>query len=86
LGQGHIEVNSKGQVESICVGTGMGFNHAFYHYRPVTVYAARGYGPLLLAGAEMIALLKNTFPQINDSGVQFYDHKIETDAPIFIEE
>ena len=80
------KVNSKGQVEGTCVGTGMGFDPAFYYYRPVNVYAAHGYGPVLLAGAEMIALLKNTFPQMNDSGVQFYDHKIETDATIFIEE
>ncbi len=80
------KVNSKGQVEGTCVGTGMGFDPAFYYYRPVNVYAAHGYGPILLAGAEMMALLKNTFPKMNDSGVQFYDHKIETDAPIFIEE
>lgn len=51
-------VNQHGQVEGTCVGTGMGFDPAFYAYRPVNVYAAHGYGPALLAGAEMILLLK----------------------------
>jgi rhamnogalacturonyl hydrolase YesR len=80
------KVNDKGQVEGTCVGTGMGFDPAFYYYRPVNVYAAHGYGPVLLAGAEMIALMKNNYPKMNDSAVQFYSHKVETDAPIFEEE
>jgi len=80
------KVTGSGQVEGTCVGTGMGFDPAFYYYRPVSVYAAHGYGPLLLAGAEMIELLNTTFPKINDSAIQFYDHKIESNAPIFSEE
>src|SRR5690606_25940073 len=80
------KVNEKGQVEGTCVGTGMGFDPAFYYYRPVSVYAAHGYGPVLLAGAEMIEMLKNTHPKMNDSAVQFYLEKIDTDAPIFDEE
>jgi rhamnogalacturonyl hydrolase YesR len=51
------KVNDKGQVEGTCVGTGMGFEPAFYYYRPVNVFAAHGYGPVLLAGSEMIKLL-----------------------------
>ena len=47
-------VNEKGQVEGTCVGTDMGFEPTFYYYRPTSVYAAHGYGPVLLAGAEMI--------------------------------
>jgi len=77
------KVNEKGQVEGTCVGTGMGFDPAFYYHRPVNVYAAHGYGPVLLAGAEMIALLKNTHPKMNDSAVQFYSEEIDTDQPIF---
>lgn len=80
------KVNGKGQVEGTCVGTGMGFDPAFYYYRPVNVYAAHGYGPVLLAGAEMIVLMKNNYPKMNDSAIQFYSHKVETDAPIFEEE
>ncbi len=53
------KVNEKGQVEGTCVGTGMGFDPAFYYYRPVSEYAAHGYGPVLLAGAEMIRLVNS---------------------------
>jgi rhamnogalacturonyl hydrolase YesR len=77
------QVNETGQVTGTCVGTGMAFDPAFYYYRPVNVFAAHGYGPVLLAGSEMTALLKNSFPKMNDSAVQFYPEKIETDRPIF---
>jgi rhamnogalacturonyl hydrolase YesR len=50
------KVNDKGQVEVTCVGTDMGFEPTFYSYRPTSVFAAHGYGPVLLAGAEMITL------------------------------
>ena len=76
-------VNEKGQVENVCVGTGMGFDPAFYAYRPVHVMAAHGYGPVLWAGAEMLNLLKAQHPKMNDSAVWFYDEAIPTDAPIF---
>lgn len=77
------KVNAQGQVDGTCVGTGMAFDPAFYYHRPISVFAAHGYGPVLLAGAEMIELIKNTFPKMNDSAIQFYSKKIETDAPIF---
>jgi unsaturated rhamnogalacturonyl hydrolase len=64
------KVNDKGQVEGTCVGTGMGFDPAFYYYRPVNVFAAHGYGPVLLAGAELILLLNDSQFQINDSSIQ----------------
>ena len=67
------KVNAKGQVEGTCVGTGMAFDPAFYYYRPVSVYAAHGYGPVLLAGAEVLMLLKNKKFEINDSSVQVLD-------------
>lgn len=64
------KVNEKGQVEGTCVGTGMGFDPAFYYHRPINVFAAHGYGPVLLAGSEVIKLIKaNTF-EINDSSLQ----------------
>ena len=67
------QVNEKGQVENTCVGTGMGFDPAFYYYRPVSVFAAHGYGPVLLAGAEVIELRrgKGAAAQINGGAVQF---------------
>lgn len=67
------KINAEGQVEGTCVGTGMGFDPAFYYYRPTSVYAAHGYGPVLLAGAEMIALRqgKGTKLGVNDGSMQF---------------
>jgi unsaturated rhamnogalacturonyl hydrolase len=67
------QVNENGQVENTCVGTGMGFDPAFYYHRPVSVYAAHGYGPALLAGAEMFTLRngKGAEANINDGSVQF---------------
>jgi hypothetical protein len=53
------------------VGTGMGFEPAFYYYRPINVYAAHSYGPVLLAGSEMINLIKGKKYEINDSAVMF---------------
>ena len=64
------KVNSRGQVEGTCVGTGMAFDPAFYYYRPVNVYAAHGYGPALLAGAEITTLLNHFNFEINDSSIQ----------------
>ncbi len=64
------KVNAQGQVEGTCVGTGMAFDPAFYYYRPVNVFAAHGYGPVLLAGAEITTLLKKFVFEINDSSLQ----------------
>ena len=76
-------VNEKGQVEQVCVGTGMGFDPSFYAYRPCHVMAAHGYGPVIWAGAEMINMLKRQHPKSNDSAVMFYDTEVPTDSPIF---
>ena len=66
------KVNAQGQVEGTCVGTGMGFEPAFYYHRPTHVFAAHGYGPVLLAGGEVIDLVKKHRVEFNDSSVQFY--------------
>jgi len=71
------KVNDQGQVEGTCVGTGMAFDPAFYNHRPVHPAAAHGYGPAIMAGAEMLKLLKNFEIEINDSAVMFY--KLGTD-------
>jgi len=76
-------VNDRGQVEGVCVGTGMGFDPSFYAYRPVHVMAAHGYGPAIWAGAEIIRLLASQHPKMNDSAVQFYDEEVPTSQPIF---
>ncbi|MCJ7447616.1 MAG: glycoside hydrolase family 88 protein [Bacteroidales bacterium] len=66
------KVNNKGEVEGTCVGTGMAFDPAFYYNRPVNVAAAHGYGPVIIAGAEILKLIKNYQIVINDSAVMFY--------------
>ena len=66
------KINEKGQVEGTCVGTGMAFDPLFYYYRPVNVYAAHGYGPVILAGAEVYQLVGTNAFKINDSSLQYY--------------
>jgi len=67
------QVNAQGQVENVCIGTGMGFDPAFYRFRPTSVWAAHGFGPVLLAGAEMITLRRGVgkSAHIGVGGVQF---------------
>jgi unsaturated rhamnogalacturonyl hydrolase len=65
------KVSAGGQIEGICVGTGMAFDPAFYSYRPTSVKAAHGYGPTLLAGAEIIAMNKKFKFGLNDSGLMY---------------
>lgn len=71
------KVNEEGQVEGTCVGTGMGFDPAFYYYRPVNKFAAHGYGPVILAGAEVILMLQDNEFEINDSSLQLYKGNLE---------
>lgn len=77
------KIKDNGQVEGTCVGTGMAFDPAFYYHRPVNVFAAHSYGPVIYAGAEVIKLLENSHPKMNDNAVIFYSEPIETTAPIF---
>ncbi len=56
------KVSAAGEVEDVCVGTGVGFDPAFYYHRPRHVRAAHGYGPVLLAGAEVITMLRGGGP------------------------
>ena len=67
------KVNDKGQVEGTCVGTGMAFDPAFYYHRPVNVFAAHGYGPVILAGAEMYKMMEKNKFKMNDSSIQYYE-------------
>lgn len=53
------QINARGGVEEVCIGTGMGFDPAFYYNRPKSVDALHGYGPAIFAGAEMIKLIAN---------------------------
>jgi rhamnogalacturonyl hydrolase YesR/lysophospholipase L1-like esterase len=77
------KINEKGQVEGVCVGTGMSFDPAYYYYRPVSVSAAHGYGPVIMAGAEIINLMKKKYPKKNDNAIHYYDTEQTTMMPIF---
>lgn len=66
------QITDIGQVDGTCVGTGMAFDPAFYYHRPISVYAAHGYGPAILAGAEVLTLIRTHNVGINDSGLQVY--------------
>ena len=77
------KINEAGEVEGVCVGTGMGFDPAYYAYRPVSVKAAHGYGPAIWAGAEVYRMLKDNNPYVNDSAVHYYAVDPEANMPIF---
>lgn len=77
------KINEKGEVEGVCVGTGMGFDPAYYAYRPVSVKAAHGYGPAIWAGAEVYKMLKEAHPYVNDSAVHYYEVDPEATMPLF---
>ena len=80
------QINEKGQVENTVVGSGMGFDRAFYCHRPVHVMAAHGYGPVIWAGGEIIRMLNQTHPKMNDSAVHFYPRKQQAKTVVFSEE
>lgn len=77
------KINAKGEVEGVCVGTGMGFDPAYYYYRPVSVKAAHGYGPVIWAGSEIIKMLNSSYPRLNDSAIHYYNVNPEATVPIF---
>ncbi len=66
------KVNSTGQVEGTCISTGLGWDDTFYLNRPTDVNAAHGYGPIFLAGSEIIYLLQR-HPEVGTTNatVQF---------------
>lgn len=63
-------INAKGQVEGTCVGTTLASDMVYYYHRPTSVDALHGYGPTLLAGAEIIKLVNNPAFEIQ--------HKVRT--------
>jgi unsaturated rhamnogalacturonyl hydrolase len=53
------KIGKEGQVMGTCVGTTLASDQVYYYNRPVSEYAVHGYGPVLLAGAEVIRMLEN---------------------------
>lgn len=52
-------VQPDGQIDGICVGTTAAYDAVYYYNRPTDLRAMQGYGPTLLAGAEVILMLRN---------------------------
>lgn len=77
------KINEEGLVEGTCVGTGMGFDPGFYYKRKASKWAPHGYGPTILAGAEMIQLLKTANIRVNDDAIMFYNQEVKGNNGIF---
>lgn len=52
-------VRESGEIDGICVGTTAAYDAVYYYNRPTSTRAMQGYGPTLLAGAEMIQMLRS---------------------------
>jgi unsaturated rhamnogalacturonyl hydrolase len=52
-------VRPDGQIEGICVGTTAAYDMVYYYNRPTSLGAMQGYGPALMAGAEVMVMLRN---------------------------
>ena len=51
-------VRADGRIEGICVSTTAAYDAVYYYNRPTDLGAMQGYGPVLMAGAETIAMLR----------------------------
>jgi rhamnogalacturonyl hydrolase YesR len=51
-------VRPDGQIEGICVGTTAAYDAVYYYNRPTELGAMQGYGPVLMAGAEVMTMLR----------------------------
>lgn len=67
-------ITNDGQIEDVCVGTGVSFEPAYYYYRHTHLYTTHGYGPVLLAGSEIIELVEN-FRVVQDTAIYFHGPK-----------
>lgn len=64
-------VNAQGEVGGTCVGSAMAMDPVYYYHRHQSPLAAHGYGPMLLAGAEILALVKTGEATAYDGATQF---------------
>jgi rhamnogalacturonyl hydrolase YesR len=52
-------VHPDGRIEGICVGTTAAYDAVYYYNRPAELGAMQGYGPVLMAGTEVIRMLRS---------------------------
>lgn len=52
-------IRPSGEIDGTCVGTTAAYDAVYYYNRPTDPGAMQGYGPVLMAGAEMITMLRS---------------------------
>jgi rhamnogalacturonyl hydrolase YesR len=52
-------VRPDGQIEGICVGTTAAYDAVYYYNRPTELGAMQGYGATIMAGAEVMTMLRS---------------------------
>ena len=67
-------IRPDGQIEGICVGTTAAYDAVYYYNRPTELKAMQGYGPTLMAGAEVITMLRS-FDIRRANNTFYYDRK-----------
>jgi unsaturated rhamnogalacturonyl hydrolase len=65
-------VLADGRVEGTCAGTTLASDNVYYYHRPTPVNELHGYGPVLLAGSEMILLMKNVNIEIRKANRTYH--------------
>ncbi len=63
-----------GQIEGICVGTTAAYDAVYYYNRPTDLKAMQGYGPTLMAGAEVMTMVRS-FDIRRTNNTFYYDRK-----------
>lgn len=67
-------VRPDGRIEGICVGTTAAYDAVYYYNRPTDLRAMQGYGPVIMAGAEVMTMVKSfTIRRVNNTF--YYDRK-----------
>jgi len=67
-------IRPDGQIEGICVGTTAAYDAAYYYHRPTDLRAMQGYGPVLMAGAEVLTMIR-TFDIRRVNNTFYYDRR-----------
>jgi unsaturated rhamnogalacturonyl hydrolase len=52
-------VQRDGRIEGICVGTTAAYDAVYYYNRPTALNAMQGYGPTLMAGADVLTMIRS---------------------------
>jgi rhamnogalacturonyl hydrolase YesR len=73
-------IRADGQIEGICVATTAAYDAVYYYNRPTDLTAMQGYGPVLMAGAEVITMVRS-FTIRRTNNTFYYDRKSPEGRP-----